>query len=86
MAAGGFDVDALRSRVNDLGIGTAHNTLANETQGEEEDNTTGASSSNLEELNRNVQISQLTSMLRAQQMKVVTGATPMNTQGAEDQA
>ena len=34
--------DALRSRMADLGIGTAHNTLANE---EEEDNTTGASSS-----------------------------------------
>ena len=30
----GLDADALRSRMNDLGIGTAHNTLANE--GEEE--------------------------------------------------
>ena len=40
----GIDADALRSRMGDLGIGTAHNTLANE--GDDEDNTTGASSSN----------------------------------------
>ena len=92
MAMGGIGADQLRSRMVDLGIGTAHNTLANEGEGEGEDNTTGASSSNqdvamnLDEQNRNVQISQLTSMLRAQQMKVVSGATPMNTQGAEDQA
>ena len=42
--AEGIDANALRSRMGDLGIGTAHNTLANE--GEDEDNTTGASSSN----------------------------------------
>ena len=30
----GFDANALRSRFNDLGIGTAHNTLANEGEGE----------------------------------------------------
>ena len=31
---GGFDADVLRGRFNDLGIGTAHNTLANEGEGE----------------------------------------------------
>ena len=80
---GGGAVNAgdLAGRLGELGIGTAHNTLANE----EEDNTTGASSREQEDQNRQVQISQLQSMLMAQnQMKVVSGATPMNTQGAED--
>jgi len=75
----------LAGRLGELGIGTAHNTLANE----EEEKTTGASSSNNnagEDSNRQVQIGQLQSMLMAQkQMKVVSGATPMNTQGAEEQ-
>jgi len=43
------NTDQLQSRMADLGIGTAHNTLANE----EEENTTGASSNqNQEDVNR----------------------------------
>ena len=67
-----------------LGIGTAHNTLANEGEEEEEKTTTGASSQNAEERERMAQLSQLSSMLHRQQMKVVSGATPMNTQGQEE--
>lgn len=40
--------EGVRNRMAELGIGTAHNTLANE----EEDNTTGASSSNQEDISR----------------------------------
>lgn len=47
-AAAAGDIDALRSRMADLGVGTAHNTLA------DEDNTTGASSNNQEDAARNV--------------------------------
>lgn len=68
------------SQMANLGIGTAHNTLANE----EDDHTTGASSNqNVEEANRHIQISQLNALLQ-NQMKVVSGATPMNTQGQEE--
>lgn len=73
---------ALRDQMANLGIGTAHNTLANEEE-DDPDETTGASS-NTEDQNRQVQISQLTAMLQGQQMKVRSGATPMNTQGAEE--
>jgi hypothetical protein len=38
-------INALRSRMEGLGLGTAHNTLANE-QDDEEEKTTGASSFN----------------------------------------
>lgn len=64
-----------------MGFGTAHNTLANE----DDENTTGASSNmNAEEANRNIQISQLNAMLQNHQLKVISGATPMNTQGQEE--
>ena len=55
-AAAASDPEAIRSRMADLGIGTAHNTLANEG---EDDNTTGASSNKEDDANRNMQISQL---------------------------
>lgn len=78
--AAAINADDLAGRLGELGIGTAHNTLANE----EEEKTTGASSSNNnageEMMNRQVQINQLQNMLLAQkQLKVVSGATPMNT-------
>lgn len=81
MAHGNNLAAQLNSRMAELGVGTAHNTLANE----EEDNTTGASSNqnNAEDIGRQIQISQLNAMLQ-NQMKIVSGATPMNTQGQED--
>lgn len=54
--AGAVGMDALRSRMEGLGIGTVHNTLANEEQDEEE-KTTGASSSNQDERDRQMQLS-----------------------------
>ncbi len=67
-----------------LGIGTAHNTLANGEEDEEE-KTTGASSFNqADDRDRQVQLNQLSSMLNQQHIKVMSGATPMNTQGQEE--
>lgn len=65
--ANAANMNALRSRMEGLGIGTAHNTLANG-EDDEEEKTTGASSFNqADDRDRQVQLNQLTSMLIQQQ-------------------
>lgn len=75
---GASGIDALRSRMDDLGIGTAHNTLANEEE-EEKTETTGASSHPSDRA-RDEQLAQLSAMLH-RKAHVISGDTPMNTQG-----
>ena len=81
---GAAGIEALRSRMGDLGVGTAHNTLANEEE-EEKTETTGASSSNQADRERDEQLASLSAMLH-NQVQVLHGATPMNTQGQEDRS
>lgn len=83
-ADGPVGIEQLRSRMQDMGIGTAHNTLANEEEETKEENTTNASS-NPSDRERSEQLAQLSVMLQNRTLKVVSGATPMNTQGHEDQ-